>query len=101
MWALHNDPNVWEEPDQFRPERFLDTDEKFVLSNQVIPFSLGSRRCMGEQLAKMEVFIFLVSMVQKFEILPDPEAEKLPEINEGINGTAFAPYPYRIVAKEL
>ncbi|CAK8692689.1 unnamed protein product [Clavelina lepadiformis] len=101
LWAVHNDPNVWEEPGQFRPERFLDADGKFVASNQVIPFSLGSRRCMGEQLAKTEIFIFLVSMVQKFEFLPDPEADKLPEINDGTNGLAFSPYPYRIVAKEL
>ena len=97
---MHNDPNVWEEPDQFRPERFLDADGEFVASNQVIPFSLGSRRCMGEQLAKTEIFIFLVSMVQKFEFLPDPEAKKLPDINEGINGLTYNPYPYRVVAKE-
>ena len=67
----------------------------------MIPFSIGPRACLGKQLALMEVYIFLVSMVQKFEFLPDPNDEELPKLDDGINGMAFIPYPFRVVAKPL
>ncbi|CAK8692693.1 vitamin D 25-hydroxylase-like [Clavelina lepadiformis] len=101
MWAVHNDPNVWVEPLQFNPQRFLDADGKFIVSNQVIPFSLGARRCVGEQLARMEIFLLLVSIIQKFEILPDPDAEKIPALDDAVNGLIYSPFPLRIVAKQI
>ena len=62
LWAVHNDPDLWKEPEEFIPERHLDSNGNFVKSNYVIPFSLGPRHSLGEQLARMEVFIFLVSL---------------------------------------
>ncbi|XP_078485405.1 cytochrome P450 2U1-like [Ciona intestinalis] len=67
LWAVHNNPDVWDEPSKFKPERHLDDKGNFVQSKHVIPFSIGPRHCLGEQLARMEYFIYLVSMVQKFE----------------------------------
>ena len=67
----------------------------------MIPFSVGPRHCLGEQLARMEVFIFLVGMVQKFEFLPDPQADKLPTIDDGSLGLGFFPISYPVVAKEI
>ncbi|CAK8678669.1 unnamed protein product [Clavelina lepadiformis] len=101
LWAAHNDPNYWDEPEKFKPERFIDRKGEFIQSNHVIPFSIGPRACLGKQLALMEVYIFLVSMVQKFEFLPDPNDEELPKLDDGINGMAFIPYPFRVVAKPL
>uniref|UniRef100_H2XZH7 Uncharacterized protein n=1 Tax=Ciona intestinalis TaxID=7719 RepID=H2XZH7_CIOIN len=97
LWAVHNDPDVWDEPSKFKPERHLDEKGNFVQSKHVIPFSVGPRHCLGEQLARMEIFIFLVSMVQKFEFLPDPNEPNLPEINHGVNATVFVAYPFNIV----
>nr|XP_009858562.1 cytochrome P450 2U1 [Ciona intestinalis] len=101
LWAVHNDPDVWDEPSKFKPERHLDDKGNFVQSNHVIPFSVGPRHCLGEQLARMEIFIFLISMIQKFEFLPDPNEPDLPEINHGTNGAAFVPLPYKIVANQI
>ena len=70
-------------------------------SSHVIPFSVGPRHCLGEQLARMEIFLFLVSMVQKFELLPDPESKELPDIDDGVSSTGFIPHPYCLVAKEM
>ena len=67
----------------------------------MIPFSIGPRRCLGQQLAEIEIFIFLVGMAQKFEFQPDPTAGKLPNITEGTPGFAFNPKCYKIVAKEV
>ena len=100
LWAVHNDPNLWKNPKIFKPERFLDEKGHFVPSNNMIAFSLGPRHCLGEQLARMEVFIFLVGMLQKFEFYSDPAACKLPTIDEGSPGFTFSPISYKIVAKE-
>uniref|UniRef100_H2Z8V6 Uncharacterized protein n=1 Tax=Ciona savignyi TaxID=51511 RepID=H2Z8V6_CIOSA len=99
LWAVHNDPVVWDEPNKFKPERHLDADGNFVQLKHVIPFSVGPRHCLGEQLARMEVFIFLVSLVQKFEFLPDPKAKVLSDNENGSSGAAFVPLPFKIVAK--
>ncbi|CAK8694869.1 unnamed protein product [Clavelina lepadiformis] len=101
IWAVHNDPEYWEEPEKFKPERFINEKGEFVPSSHVIPFSVGPRHCLGEKLARMEVFLFLVSMVQKFEFLPDPEAKELPDIDDGVSSTGFIPHPYCLVAKEM
>ncbi len=41
IWAAHNDPDVWSEPDQFKPERFLDENGKLRHREELIPFSIG------------------------------------------------------------
>ena len=99
IWSVHNDPNLWENPETFNPKRFFDKEGNFINSNHVIPFSVGPRHCLGEQLARMELYIFLVGMVQKFEFLPDPDSKTLPTITEGCFGLGFIPLPYQIVAK--
>ena len=101
LWAVHNDEATWKHPETFNPDRFLNEKGNFVRSSYAIPFSVGPRSCMGEQLARTELFIFLVSLVRRFEFLPDPNAEKLPEIDGGIHGVFFAPKPYKVVAREL
>jgi len=101
FWAVHNDETYWEKPEIFNPDRFLDEKGNFVRSSHVIPFSVGPRHCLGEQIARMEFFIFLVSLVQKFEFLPDPNSDKLPDINTGSNGTLFVSNPFKLVAREL
>uniref|UniRef100_H2ZL12 Uncharacterized protein n=1 Tax=Ciona savignyi TaxID=51511 RepID=H2ZL12_CIOSA len=70
LWWVHNDPEHWDEPDVFRPERHLDTNGNLVMLNRVIPFSIGPRNCLGENLARIEIYLFLVSILQKFVVLP-------------------------------
>ncbi|GMR59734.1 hypothetical protein PMAYCL1PPCAC_29929, partial [Pristionchus mayeri] len=77
--AVMNDPQVFENPREFRPERFLLDDGKTVNKSsmeQVIPFSLGKRQCAGEGLARMELFLGVVCILQKYRILP-PEGGKV------------------------
>ena len=98
LWAVTNDPNLWKEPEKFIPERFIDEKGNFVPSNYVVSFGVGRRRCLKEQLARMEVFMFLVAIVQKLEIVPDPD--NFPSINVGTPGLVYAPKPFKVVAKE-
>ena len=100
IWAVHNDPKLWNEPGKFLPQRFIDDHGNFISSNHVIPFSVGPRHCLGEQLARMEVFIFLVGMVQKFEFLPENK-NKLPSIDKMLPSLALSPTPYKVIAKQI
>ncbi len=74
-WTLHHDPEFWEDPDQFRPERFLDSDGNILPPDHprrkhLLPFSSGVRVCPGEQFALLRLFIWLTNLVKRFEITP-------------------------------
>ncbi|MGH0152509.1 UNVERIFIED_CONTAM: hypothetical protein FKN15_022322 [Acipenser sinensis] len=59
------DKNEWQTPDTFNPEHFLDAEGQFVRREAFMPFSAGKRVCLGEQLARMELFLFFTSFLQK------------------------------------
>ncbi|XP_002917245.1 cytochrome P450 2J2 [Ailuropoda melanoleuca] len=75
LTALHRDPAEWATPDTFNPEHFLENGQ-FKKRETFLPFSVGKRVCLGEQLAKSELFIFFTSLVQKFTFRP-PNNEQL------------------------
>ncbi|XP_061095520.1 cytochrome P450 2J2-like [Conger conger] len=89
------DKTVWETPHTFNPGHFLDSDGKFVRQDAFMPFSAGKRVCLGEQLAKMELFLFFVIIFQKFSFSPVQGVE----LNlEGEIGTTLTPVPFNICA---
>lgn len=69
VWAIQNDPKLWDEPERFRPERFAtglegdSTREGF----RMLPFGAGRRGCPGEGLAMRVVGLGIGSLVQCFE----------------------------------
>ncbi|ELW61440.1 cytochrome P450 2J2 [Tupaia chinensis] len=94
LTALHKDPTEWATPDTFNPEHFLENGQ-FKKREAFLPFSLGKRACLGEQLAKTELFIFFTSLLQKFTFRP-PNNEKLSvKIREGMT---IAPVSHRLCA---
>ncbi|GAB6030771.1 hypothetical protein CHUAL_007620 [Chamberlinius hualienensis] len=70
LYAVHHDPNIWGDPETFRPERFLGPDGKLINTEYVLPFSVGKRACVGEPLARMELFLYFVSLLQQFTFIP-------------------------------
>ncbi|XP_069114786.1 cytochrome P450 2B5-like [Argopecten irradians] len=70
--SVHFDPSVFEKPEKFNPDRFLDADGKLNGKEKlVLAFSLGRRVCLGESLARLELFLFLTSLIQRFELHPE------------------------------
>uniref|UniRef100_UPI0037E8B35C cytochrome P450 2J6-like n=1 Tax=Semicossyphus pulcher TaxID=241346 RepID=UPI0037E8B35C len=90
------DKTEWETPDRFNPGHFLTSEGKFVKREALLPFSAGKRVCLGESLAKMELFLFLVGLLQKFSFSV-PDGVELS--TEGITGTTRVPYPFKVYAK--
>lgn len=66
LWRLSRDGEIWNEPDQFRPERFLDKDGKCFSPKEFIPFSIGKRICSGESIARKELFVYFSSLLHQF-----------------------------------
>ena len=90
------DVSAWGDPDVFRPNRFLDDKGSVVVKKDFLPFGIGKRNCLGEGLATMELFIFISALVQKFEFLPENEAE-MPTMEPDVGFSRVAK-PFKIRA---
>ena len=89
------DPAVWDVPEAFRPERFLnETRTEVVIPKQFIPFSIGQRSCLGESIARMELFMFLSSMIANFKFIPADE--NVPYDMDGVLGITWHPKPFQL-----
>lgn len=62
------DERYFPEPEKFKPERFLDKTGKFVQPQELMPFVVGKRSCLGEGLARLELFLFLGNLFNHFEV---------------------------------
>ncbi|XP_012227757.1 methyl farnesoate epoxidase-like [Linepithema humile] len=90
--SVHNDETYWDHPNEFRPERFLNEHGQFRRNNFALPFGLGKRRCLGEQLARSTLFYFFTYIVHYFDIEISPDHDK-PDLN-GYDGFTLSPKPY-------
>jgi cytochrome P450 len=71
LWKLHRDPNVWQDPCTFQPERFLTSHKDFDFRGQnfeFIPFGSGRRICPGISLAIQVIQLTLAQLLHGFEI---------------------------------
>ncbi|XP_072013333.1 cytochrome P450 2U1-like [Amphiura filiformis] len=95
LWAVHHDERIWKEAESFKPERFLDSDGKLNRREELIPFAIGKRKCLGEQLALMELFLIFTHLLHKFSFrLPEGAQPSLePEM-----GATLVPQEYKLVA---
>ncbi|XP_017262588.1 cytochrome P450 2J2 [Kryptolebias marmoratus] len=93
--SVLRDETMWETPHTFNPQHFLDKDGKFRKREAFMPFSAGKRVCLGEQLARMELFLFFTSFLQRFKF--SAPAGEQPSLDFKL-GVTRCPKPYCLCA---
>ncbi|KAJ8716133.1 hypothetical protein PYW08_013418 [Mythimna loreyi] len=94
MFDLHNGGH-WKDPETFRPERFITKEGNLIQDEWLMPFGTGKRRCIGEGLARSELFMFLTHILQKFRLkIPDGDTVPSVEPNDGLTLSAK---PFRVI----
>lgn len=89
-WAIHRDPQIWKDPEEFYPERFLDSSINFQgLDFELIPFGAGRRMCPGSAMALASVELILANLMYSFDwelphglVKEDIDTEILPGITQ-------------------
>ncbi|OCT68039.1 hypothetical protein XELAEV_18039335mg [Xenopus laevis] len=71
------DPLMFERPQEFNPEHFLNQDGSFRKNEGFMAFSAGKRACPGKSLARVEIFLYLTSILQQFDLQPELSTEEI------------------------
>uniref|UniRef100_A0A3Q2FNB8 Steroid 21-hydroxylase n=2 Tax=Cyprinodon variegatus TaxID=28743 RepID=A0A3Q2FNB8_CYPVA len=95
LFGAHHDPTVWSEPYSFKPERFLKGGDGFTRC--LLPFGGGARLCLGESVAKIELFLFTAYLLRDFQfVLPQGE-NSLPDLR-GVASVVLKIKAYKVIA---
>jgi cytochrome P450 len=89
-WAIQRDHNIWKNPDEFYPERFLENSINFIGQDfELIPFGAGRRICPGMSMAAASLDLILANLLYSFDwklphgfVKEDIDTEMLPGITQ-------------------
>ncbi|RYQ80488.1 hypothetical protein Ahy_Scaffold1g106869 isoform F [Arachis hypogaea] len=97
-WKIHRDGDVWEDPQDFKPQRFLTTHKHVDVRGQnfeLVPFSSGRRACPGASLALRVVHLTLARLLQSFEI--DSPSDEAVDMTESFGLTNLKATPLQVL----
>ncbi|XP_030638488.1 steroid 21-hydroxylase [Chanos chanos] len=94
LFGAHHDPTVWKDPFSFRPERFLEGNGASLRS--LLPFGGGARLCLGESVAKMELFLFTAYLLRDFQF--QTADGSLPDLR-GVATVVLKAKPFKVIAR--
>lgn len=92
--ALH-DSCYFEKPDDFNPDHFLDASGAVKKNDAFMPFSIGKRICLGEGIARTELFLFFTTILQNFSVA-SPMAPEDIDLTPQETGVGNVPPNYQI-----
>lgn len=98
VWGLHHDPDLWRNPLEFDPTRFLHLDAATERA-QFIPFGDGHRQCTGMNLGVQEVLLAAAHLVHAFDISAGPGARGGKVDTTPVYGQTLQPAPFNAVFK--
>ena len=102
LWAAHHQPDIWPDPDHFNPDaNFTRVGENGELElthlENLMPFNIGKRACIGESLARQELLIFIAGLLQRYRILPSPNCPLPAESEFVFYGIGRRALPYKVL----
>jgi len=66
LYQVTHNPDVFQHPNEFNPDRFLNQEKKFAKHDHNIVFGIGKRDCLGQSLAKEQLFLFFTGLLQRY-----------------------------------
>ncbi|KAJ3559622.1 hypothetical protein NM688_g227 [Phlebia brevispora] len=95
--TMMQDPEMFPDPEAFRPERFLDTSNPRLVEF-TLPFGFGRRLCPGMHVASQSLFILVTRILWAFDIVPI--GEKLPDVHDFVStGLSSYPKPFQFTVR--
>ncbi|XP_065109216.1 cytochrome P450 2K1-like [Paramisgurnus dabryanus] len=98
LTSVLRDDSEWKTPDTFNPEHFLNENGQLIKRDAFMPFSAGRRICLGEGLARMELFLFFTSLLQCFHFTPPPGVSEDELDLTPVVGLVVPPSPHKLCA---
>ncbi|KAI5608343.1 cytochrome P450, family 2, subfamily X, polypeptide 9 [Silurus asotus] len=95
--SLLSEEGQWKFPHEFNPSNFLSEQGQFEKPEAFMPFSAGPRTCLGEGLARMELFLVMVTLLRRFQFTW-PEDAGAPNFTP-VYGITLTPKPYKMGVK--
>uniref|UniRef100_A0A3Q2G4D4 unspecific monooxygenase n=1 Tax=Cyprinodon variegatus TaxID=28743 RepID=A0A3Q2G4D4_CYPVA len=75
VYALHRDPDLWPDPEEFKPDRFSKENKHNINPYAYLPFGMGPRNCLGKRFALVMIKLALVKVLQTYSFLVCEETE--------------------------
>ncbi|XP_006268527.2 cytochrome P450 2F2 isoform X2 [Alligator mississippiensis] len=97
LGTVLKDPTQFRNPGAFDPSHFLDERGGFQRHDAFMAFSAGKRICLGEALARMELFLFFTTLLQRFVFKPLCHPEQI-DLTPQVSGLGNLPPPYKCCA---
>lgn len=72
LYSVHMDPDYWEEPERFNPDRFMPGQREKIVPGSYVPFSIGPRHCIGMRFSLAETKLGLAKLLMSFRFEPAP-----------------------------
>ena len=96
LYSVHHDPEVWHEPAEFNPERFIDLETGQLdktTAECVMPFGAGRRRCLGAEFGRIQTFLYFATIMHQCDVRA---ADKTNFDMKPIYGLTMRPTPFKI-----
>lgn len=98
LYAILHDARIWKDATHFNPDANFPIDSSNTDALRSVPFGIGRRACIGETLARQELFMFFSGIMQRFEVVAHPDF-KLPSEAVGSGCLIRAPLPFSVCFK--
>nr|QYA71960.1 cytochrome P450 [Anoplophora glabripennis] len=97
QWAVHMNENMWPDPEKFDPSRFINEEGKVVRNSYFMPYQIGKRMCVGDELARMMLYLFGATILQKFSVeLEDEHVDLI-----GVCGITLTPNSHKLIFSKV